>query len=325
MGAAIAAGIGLAPLAAGCSRGDSDAPKISTPYLWGLHVDESRLFGNLHAAEHQLNRRADVVLIFRSIAHQPTDVLAKLQDAGYEVALTLEFWDGSGTDWRPWTLRSIANGDHDAALKAWLTAIAALPRPVHLRPLHEFNGNWYPWCVYTPGNDLSSFHAAWRHVAAMSRSIARDKARLQLCFNRQNGYEGDHELPGKASDFYPGDDVVDELVINGYNRPGKRTSKPFADIFGGYYAQLRALRPHLPLWIGEIASTEQFGDKPDWIRDAFRQVLTRYPVACLTWFDETVAVHGEPLRDWKFDTTPTSLQAMREAVGWTRPPTGGSS
>lgn len=49
-------------------------------------------------------------------------------------------------------------------------------------------------------------------------------------------------------------------------------------------------------------------------------MLTRYPVTCLTWFDETLVVHGEPLRDWKFDSTQSSPQAMRQALAWTTPP-----
>jgi hypothetical protein len=319
--AAVAAGLGAGPLTAGCNREDPSPPVIATPYQWGLHVDEARLFDNLHAAERRAGRRADVVLIFRSVSRQPTDTLARLQDAGYEVALTLEFWDGSGKDWGPWSLRSIAGGDHDAALGSWLDAIADLRRAVHLRPLHEFNGTWYPWCVYAPGNDLVSFHAAWRHVAEATRRVAGDKARLQLCFNRQNGYDGERERPGTARDFYPGDGLVDELVVNGYNRPTKTRSKRFADIFHRYYTELRTLRPNLPLWIGETASSEKFGDKPEWIRDMFRQVLTDYPVSCLTWFDETLTIPGEPRRDWSFDTTPASLAAFRDGVSWTTAPT----
>jgi Glycosyl hydrolase family 26 len=325
VGAAVAAGIGLGPLIAGCDRKDSSAPKVTTPYLWGLHVDEERLFSNLRAAERQVNRRADVVLIFRSVSRPPTDILTRLQNSGYQVALTLEFWDGIGGDWRPWSLPSIARGDHDAALESWLTAMAKLPTAIHLRPLHEFNGNWYPWGVYSSGNSVESFHAAWRRIARAARRIAGDKVRLQLCFNRQNGWDGFRELPGTARDFYPGDDVVDELVINGYNRPTKTTSKSFAEIFHRYYSELRTLRPDLPLWVGETASSEKFGDKPEWIEDMFRQVLTRYPVACLTWFNETLTIPGEPQRDWKFDSTPESLAAMRDGLTWTTAPTDTTS
>lgn len=307
---------GGAPLltAAACTRADAQPPAIKTPYLFGLHVDEARLFDNLHTAEHQAGRRADVVLIFRSVANPPTQTVAKLQAAGYRVALTLQFWDGRSNDWTAWSLASIAAGRHDAALHRWLTMIAQLDQPVHLRPLHEFNGDWYPWGIYRPDNDLAAFHAAWRHIATTARQVAGSKARLQLCINRLNAYLGGREAPGDARTFYPGDDVVDELVINGYNRPTHSRSAPFDQIFHRYYTQLRTLRPDAPLWIGETACTEAFHNKARWIEEMFRHVLTDYPVTCLTWFDETLHIPGEPTRDWRFDTSPTALAAFRHGV-----------
>jgi len=300
--------------AAGC--GVLGPKRANTPYLFGLHVGQNGLFDKLHRAEGQANRRADVVLMFAKI-HEPfPDTLHYLYDQGYTVALCLEIWDGGQLINPTYGLAAIARGDHDADLRRWLTELGTLPRPVHLRTLHEFNGNWYPWCVFTEGNRVTEFLPAWRHVASLARQTAGDQIRLQLCFNRQNGYDPRKgtEYPGTASLFFPGRRYVDELVLNAYNRPTYERSHSFATLVERYYRELRDLRSGLPLWIGETASTEKFGDKPQWTDHMLQNVLVDYPVSCMTWFNENLRISGEPHRDWKFDTTPASLDAFRRGI-----------
>jgi hypothetical protein len=281
----------------------------------GIHVNEARLYEGLAAAELEVGQRMGVVLLFGKIG-EPVDGdessaarAGRLLSAGYEVALTLEFWDGGDVHDPAYSLASIAAGDHDEAYTRWLTAIRDLPAPIHLRPLHEFNGDWYPWCAFSPPNTLADLAPAWRHLAEMARDIAGHKAILQLCYTRENS----QGQPNPAADFYPGDRYVDELVINGYNRP-ENSWASYAAIMGPFYRQLTALRPHLPLWIGETASTEHGGNKAAWIRHMFHTVLTDQPVACLTWFDEYLTAPGQPDRDWPFDTTHASQRAFRAGV-----------
>ncbi len=254
---------------------------MRTPYAFGLHVDERNLDVNLARAEKLAKRKADVVLLFAKLNEPIRGKIRRMMDAGYEVALTLEWY---------------------------------LPRPLHLRPLHEFNGDWYPWCAFAPGNLISDFVPAWRHVAERAREVAGDRVVLQLCYNRVHA-QGSHEPLAR---FYPGDDYVDELVINGYMRPGKREWKQFTEIIGPVYEQLRAINSSKPLWIGETACTEHGGDKATWITKMFQAVLSSHPVACLTWFDELVKARGEPDRDWPFDTSPRSLRAFHDGVKRTR-------
>jgi hypothetical protein len=304
------------PLAAlvGCSDGSTLPPipgarRIHTPYLFGLHVDDSDWYRHLVTAEQQARRGADVVLVFAKVGDPVPQTLWLLQSAGYEVALTLEFWDGGELHNPAFSLTSIAAGHHDEAYARWLRALRDLPEPIHLRPLHEFNGDWYPWCTFSPPNTIADLAPAWRHIASMARDLAGDKVILQLCYNRLSA----HERPNPVVDFYPGDRYVDELVINGYNHR-ENPWESYAAIIGPFYRQLKAFRPHLPLWIGETASTEHGGDKATWITNMFRTVLTDQPVACLTWFDEYVTHPGEADRDWPFDTSPASLAAFRAGV-----------
>ncbi len=306
---------GLATALAGCDFGPWSSPsRLRTPYAFGLHVDERNLDVNLARAEKLAKRKADVVLLFAKLNEPIRGKIRRMMDAGYEVALTLEWWEGQQPHDPAYRLRDIAAGRHDAAFDRWLQAFRDLPRPLHLRPLHEFNGDWYPWCAFAPGNLISDFVPAWRHVAERAREVAGDRVVLQLCYNRVHA-QGSHEPLAR---FYPGDDYVDELVINGYMRPGKREWKQFTEIIGPVYEQLRAINSSKPLWIGETACTEHGGDKATWITKMFQAVLSSHPVACLTWFDELVKARGEPDRDWPFDTSPRSLRAFHDGVKRTR-------
>jgi hypothetical protein len=302
---------GLATVLAGCDVGPwAAASRLKTPYKFGLHVDERNLDVNLARAEKLAKRKADVVLLFAKLNDPISGKIGRMMHAGYEVALTLEWWQGGQPHDPAYSLREIAAGRHDATFDRWLQAFRDLPRPIHLRPLHEFNGDWYPWGVYAPENLVSDFIPAWRHVAQHARAVAGDRVVLQLCYNRVHA-KGSHE---RLSTFYPGDEYVDELVLNGYMRPGKQRWKQFVEIIGPFYQQLRAINPRKPLWIGETACTEHGGDKAAWITRMFETVLSTHPVACLTWFDEFVKARGEPDRDWPFDTSKRSLQAFQRGV-----------
>jgi hypothetical protein len=302
---------GLGSVLAGCDAGPWARPsRRRTPYRFGLHVDERSLDVNLARAEKQARRRADVVLLFAKLNEPISGKIRRMMSAGYEVALTLEFWEGDQPHDPAYSLRDIAAGRHDASFDRWLRSFRDLPRPLHLRPLHEFNGDWYPWGVYTPGNLVSDFIPAWRHVAQHARAVAADRVRMQLCYNRVHAQSSNEPLAA----FYPGDEFVDELVLNGYMRPGKRQWKQFVEIIEPFYQQLRAINPRKPLWIGETACTERGGDKAAWITGMFDAVLSTHPVACLTWFDEFVKARGEPDRDWPFDTSKRSLRAFQQGV-----------
>ena len=120
--------------------------------------------------------------VFARITEPVTDVVPALVDAGYEVALCLEWWAGgsSARDGR-YSLREIAAGRHDDDAVRWFRSLRGLPRPVHVRPLHEGNGDWYPWGVFNGVNAVHDYVPAFRHVvvytgetspSAVSRMLA---------------------------------------------------------------------------------------------------------------------------------------------------------
>ncbi|MFE4653576.1 glycoside hydrolase family 26 protein [Streptomyces sp. NPDC056707] len=304
----------LAGATALASCGIVGPPQIRTPYRFGLHVEQNDVVNKLRHAEISADRKADVLLYFAKIGEEVPDVLEYLVGEGYDLAVCLEFWEGHDRADPHFSLASIVRGDHDSELRRWLSRLARLPAPVRLRPLHEFNGDWYPWGIFAPSNVADHFIPAWRHVAGIARRICGDRVLLQLCYSRTDPVASAGWTATGAARLFPGRDVVDELAVNGYNRPRYHASLSFSSIFEPYYRRLRTLHPTLPLWIGETACTERFHDKASWIAEMFTAVHTSLPVACLTWFHESREIPGEPLRDWAFTTSAAAEKAFQKGV-----------
>ncbi|MFN0029486.1 MAG: glycoside hydrolase family 26 protein [Acidimicrobiales bacterium] len=282
---------------------------FSPPFLLGFLHPSTNLLTTLAATEANVGRQADVVLTFATLDGALHPDIPALLDAGYEVVVCLEWWDNSRriSDTR-FTLAEIARGAHDAAAARFWRAIAALPRPVHLRPLHEGNGDWYPWGAYNPLCRSVDYIPAYRRIVSQAWDIAgRDQIRTQWCMNRKNGR--DRTTPIAA--LYPGDDMVDELVINGYNRPEYAATIAFETIYRPAYDQMKAISYTKPLWVGETASTEIRGDKAAWIDGLARTVRTSMVFDAITWFNRTVTPATGPVRDWPLDSSVTSLEAFR--------------
>jgi hypothetical protein len=304
---------GRLPVAGAASPFTPTVARMSQPpFLFGLHVPRALIGERLPARESQLGRAADVVLVFARITEPVTDVIPALLDAGYEVALCLEWWTGSsGPRDERYSLKEIAAGRHDADARRWFRALRDLPRPIHVRPLHEGNGDWYPWGVFSGVNEIRDYVPAFRHIVRLLWEQADGRGRVQWCVNRMNGRQRTEPIDS----IYPGDDFVNELAINGYNRPMYPSSTPFAEVIGPNYRALKAISHTKPFWIGETASTERFGDKPSWIREMFETVRRDMVVDCLTWFDNRLEPPGERVRDWNLDSSSAALDAFRRGVG----------
>lgn len=207
-----------------------------------------------------------------------------------------------------YALRTIAAGDHDAAIRAYARAAAAWQRPFFLRFAQEMNGDWMPWSSGVVGNTPADFVAAWRHLHDLF--AAEGATNVRWVWSPNITFP---TLPPMAS-FYPGDDYVDWLALDGYNR-GTGLYGPgwvsLADTFNASYATITELAPK-PILIAETASSEFGGDKAAWIRQGFLHDLpARFPrIRAVVWFDFDFSTKSET--DWRIDSSPASLAAYRD-------------
>jgi hypothetical protein len=139
-----------------------------------------------------------------------------------------------------WRLGSVAY----EATRRYATAVGQWKKPIFIRFAHEMNGSWYPWGEWIDRNrnqqrdpdedtgfTADLYRTAYRNVALMFRRYARNAA-LVWCPNTGllGGPRRDTFTP-----WYPGDDVVDwvglDVYERGWNMPG-----PGARPWGGLFA-----------------------------------------------------------------------------------------
>lgn len=130
------------------------------------------------------------------------------------------------------------------ATKAFAQGAGKWNKPIFIRFGHEMNGSWYPWGEWIDRNENQVFDPeeatnfsgadyvqAYRNVASMFRLYA-PKAVLMWCPN--SGLVGG----GRRDPFrrwYPGDDVVDWVGLDVYER-GFFLPKADAHLWGGQFA-----------------------------------------------------------------------------------------
>jgi hypothetical protein len=103
---------------------------------------------------------------------------------------------------------AIAAGEHDAYLRRWAQAIRCSRRPVILRPMHEFNGFWYPW-----SHDPDGFVRAWRHMRELFAAAGADNVTWVWSF-QVNANVDPQTWTDQVDPYWPGSDHVDVLGMS---------------------------------------------------------------------------------------------------------------
>lgn len=229
-----------------------------------------------------------------------------------DILLTWEPWrldhDPSHPECQPaFSLRAIASGRYDRYISNFAKALKPFARKIFLRPMHEMNGFWYPWCGTVNSNEPGSYQTAWHHIFKIFQG---EGTSVRWVWSPYASSYPDTPA-NRLEEYYPGDDYVDWLAMDGYNWGTTREWsqwQEFHDLFSPAYASLTALSPH-PLMIAETASAEPGGDKARWIREAFHSLHTHFQrVRIVVWFD----IDKEC--DWRITSSRKSLKAFKESM-----------
>lgn len=199
-------------------------------------------------------RKTQLITIFTTLDNPNLATQIRNVKAFGKIPLvTIEPWLGLDQDTNRMPIAGhmarIAAGEFDAQIKA----VALMVAGCWVRFAHEANGNWYPWSQNAP-----DYIAAWKHFFALVKGCTR-----VWCVNN-----GDSPGGAIAESFYPGDESVDVLAIDGYNRASQSPDQ----VFGPMFLRLRATSL-LPLAITE-AGCREYSGKPQFVAD-----LVRYAIA----------------------------------------------
>jgi glucose/arabinose dehydrogenase len=224
--------------------------------------------------------------------------------------------------WEPWqrdfanptavqpaySLSSIASGEHDETIRSWAEGAKSVDVPIIIRFAQQQSTepgvrSWYPW-----QGDPDGYRAAYRHIVALFR---QEGARnVQFLWSAI-------ALDQWASEYYPGDDIVDLVgttVLNQGTVPEAEWAKwhTFDELFSGQYQA--ALQWDKPMVITELATAEQGGDKAAWLRDCFNSLKAKYPLVQGMLLLEVQSDHEWPEINWSVASSQESLAAFKQAI-----------
>ncbi|NUT96493.1 MAG: hypothetical protein HOY78_31140 [Saccharothrix sp.] len=206
--------------------------------------------------------------------------------------------------WEPWNtalgvadpqqihLKDIVDGKWDGYIRARGAEFASVGAPIMVRWGHEFNGNWYPWGLVNNGSDPSLYVRAYRRVHDLVVAAGATNVQWVWCYNNNSTPNEPFNEPAPA---YPGDDYVDWVAIDGYNwglapswDPAGNYWTSFESAFSSAYAKARSIAPKRPVMVAEIGSSEDGGDKAQWINDLSAALASgRYPdLKLVNYFDQ---------------------------------------
>ncbi|MHB8907541.1 MAG: glycoside hydrolase family 26 protein [Syntrophales bacterium] len=204
---------------------------------------------------------------------------------------------------------SILSGGYDAYLNDFAARARAWGKPFVIRLAHEMNLDRYHWGTDGAGYGPASpelYRRMFRHIVEIFRRRGATNVQWAFCPNAES-------VPHRSYDpsacwntpeaYYPGDDWVDILGMDGYNWGNTRTMKKdgwesrwrsFREIFEPLYRTFRQLAPGKPIVVFETATVSAGGDRCRWIREAL-ETATAWDLRGICWFQ----VDKET--DWRLD------------------------
>jgi mannan endo-1,4-beta-mannosidase len=243
------------------------------------------------------------------------------------------------------SFREILTGRTDPYLERVAQSMRGFPHEIYVRPWAEMNASWSP---YQPGSKspragtLDEFKAAWRYLHDFFRH--RGVRNLKFVFNPDVTQNADDV---EITALWPGRDPRDAhpyaevLGIDGYNwgesGPGGHEDwVEFAELFRETYRTLTALDPEAPVWICEFGTKEPLENdgtatspappdplhsKGKWFENMFE--TREFPrLEALAYYSSYLPDHDNQ-RDFRLDSSPDSLKAIRRYLKSRRPRAGG--
>jgi hypothetical protein len=220
-----------------------------------------------------------------------------------------------------YSLSYILSGKFDSYIQAYAQAIVAQGLPVVIRFDQEMNGTWYPWSEGLNDNASGSYVAAWQHIWNIFQAAGANNYAIWLWApNRVNNLP---KATPPLSHFYPGDQYVDWVGVDGYYRYAS-DQPTFADTFGETLTQLSALTSK-PVFIAETGAIEtnpttgasNTANKAAWTTSLFAGLQANPQIIGFSWFDNVASTSsdGSPLiNDWRLDSDPQTLLAFKTGL-----------
>jgi len=278
----------------------------------------------IKAFESLIGHKIGSVLIYPSWQDSfPTKECQMIVNQGAIPHLTWELYWPTPTTWNTMSVDSngykamdeVLAGKHDAYIKTFALQAKSFGKPVLVRFLHEFNGNWYMWGGKKNGGAKggpAKVVAVWKYVVDKFREVGADNVKWVWCPHGPSP-DRSNESWNNISNYWPGSDYVDWFGLDAYNWypkdpwGGIRPYDSFESCFRALYDSCAKLG-NQPMMIAEFASGEfnyNGTTKADWIKDSFTKLKTEYPrIKIFTWFNIKKEL------DWRINSDSAAYDAF---------------
>jgi hypothetical protein len=144
-------------------------------------------------------------------------------------------------------LDQILAGSADADFERIGRSLGAINHTIYVRLMHEMNGNWYSYSATNVSDGERKYREAFRRGVTRMKAAGGSNLRFVWCPNVRQPVWGGNPLVN----FYPGDDVVDILGLDGYAGYRPTTPLTFNLVFDGAVDEICAIEASKPLWLCE--------------------------------------------------------------------------
>ncbi len=195
--------------------------------------------------------------------------------------------------------QDILSGVYDGYIERCANVIKEFGNPVLIRFAHEMNIERYHWG--TPREEYGRespliYKKMHKHVRDIFREAKADNAVWVFCPNAESVPNKEYDPTtewNSISNYYPGDESIDIVGIDGYNwgtsktieRDGWKSEwKSFREIFEPAFRELRLISPCKPVLVFETSTlSEDSSGRIQWIKDML-STSEKWQLTGIIWF-----------------------------------------
>ncbi|MEM6912271.1 MAG: glycosyl hydrolase [Verrucomicrobiota bacterium] len=250
-----------------------------------------------------LGAKPDYILFFNDLHPRrgfPSEAAQTCQEFGAipVISQELALWGKRSQS----LLEEINGGQFDGFWRDWARAALAHGGQVLLRFGFEMNGDWFSW-----GQQPEAFVAAWKRVHGIVRGeFGAENVRFLFS---PNVVWTDQPLV-QLEPYYPGDDFVDLLGLDGYN-------------FGDHFDRWHRWQSYQEIFETSIETISQWNKplllaeigcahgprKAQWLESFLEAFAQDERLAGFIYYNHGDGKNGEP--NWRLDSDPDSLAVVR--------------
>jgi len=269
----------------------------------------------LFAAEKQMGIKPGIILFFMQWA--PDDNVLDVDFPCESLNAIRNFNAVPCLSWEPMYYKNgaeipvysqvILMGVYDSYIRAYARAAKKWGHPFIIRFAHEMNLGRYRWGNLTGSyipETPALYAKIYRRVVDIFKKEGADNVLWAFCPNVDSVPNTKDDASGdwnKIKNYYPGDEYVDILGLDGYNWGVTQTKekngwdsswRSFSNLFETPYNELKILSASKPVFVFETASSCAGGDKIQWIKDAFTSAR-KMGFSGIIWFEANKEI------DWR--------------------------